>query len=309
LVLKRVSREWDWIMRATGDDQGREALAWTSGLLDRLPAEVTHPILACARDASGWAILMRDANSTLFPPHDPYIGTPISPADDAHILAGLAALHATFWAAPEATNSAPWFCTPENRYRAFSAETGRREVNCRDFYPRIIREGWELLPTLIDADLADLVASLAIDPHPLTSALERYPQTVVHGDVRSANLGLLRSDNVVPRVLLLDWQFVGSGSPGVDLAWYLYCAGPGRRTSHEAGIACYRDCLGRRLGNEFDDAWWQPQLELSLLGQMVRLGHDMAWAALRHDHTTVRDWARGQLTWWSAQTKAAARLL
>jgi hypothetical protein len=54
LVLKRVSREWDWIMRATGDDRGREALAWTSGLLDRLPPEVTHPILACARDADSW---------------------------------------------------------------------------------------------------------------------------------------------------------------------------------------------------------------------------------------------------------------
>jgi hypothetical protein len=36
-VVKRVSREWDWIMRATDDHVGRETLAWTSGLLDQLP--------------------------------------------------------------------------------------------------------------------------------------------------------------------------------------------------------------------------------------------------------------------------------
>jgi hypothetical protein len=34
-VVKRTSLEWDWIMRATDDRQGREALAWRSGLLDR----------------------------------------------------------------------------------------------------------------------------------------------------------------------------------------------------------------------------------------------------------------------------------
>ena len=189
-VLKRVSREWDSIMRATGDDRGREALAWTSGLLDRLPPEITHPIIACARDGDGWAILMRDVGDTLFPPHDPYVGTPIAPADDDRILDALTALHTAFWEEPEAADPALGFCPPEQRYRSFSPETGRREVGGPDFYPGVIRDGWELRPTLIDPGVADLVTGLAVDPRPLAAALTRYPQTVVHGDPRPPNLGL-----------------------------------------------------------------------------------------------------------------------
>ena len=70
-VLKCVSPEWDWIMRATEDHVGRETLAWTSGLLDRLPPEAAHPIVACAHNGAGGTILMRDVGDTLFPPHDP----------------------------------------------------------------------------------------------------------------------------------------------------------------------------------------------------------------------------------------------
>src|SRR4051812_174817 len=50
LLLKRVSPAWDYFMRVTGDRHGRETLVWTSGLLDRLPPELRHPYLACARD-------------------------------------------------------------------------------------------------------------------------------------------------------------------------------------------------------------------------------------------------------------------
>jgi len=307
-IVKRVALAWDWIMRATDDRQGREAVTWTSGLLDRLPPEVTHAILACARDGGGWAILMRDASSTLFSPHDPHIGTPITPADDDLILDGLAALHAAFWEEPEAADPALGFCTPEQRYRSFSPETGQREVGGPDFYPRIIRDGWELLPTLIDPGVANLVIGLANDPRPLAAALARYPQTVVHGDPRPPNLGLQRNE-ATTRVVLLDWQFLGPGTPGADLTWYLYSAGPSRRSAEETGIACYRHRLARRLGPRFDEGWWQPQLELSLLGQMVRCALDLAWAAVRHESASTRERSRAGLVWWSEQVKAAAHLL
>jgi hypothetical protein len=308
-VLKRVSPQWDWIMRATDDRMGREALAWTSGLLDRLPPEAAHPIIACARDGAGWAILMRDVSGALFPPHDPYTGLPMTAAEDARILDALAAMHASFWDDAETASPAQGFCTPEARYRAFSPETGRCEATGSDFYPRIIREGWDLLPSLVDPGIADLVAGLADDPTPLTAALARYPQTVVHGDPRPPNLGLHHNDTGVPRVVLLDWQFVGPGAPAVDLAWYLYTSGPGRPHAPNAVIGCYRQCLARRLGPRFSDDWWRPQLELSLLGQMLRCAQDMAWAAVRHESASVRQWASAELTWWSNQAKAGSRWL
>lgn len=307
-VLKRVSPEWDWIMRATDDRLGREAVAWASGLLDRLPSEVSHPFVACARDGEGWSILMRDVSGALFPPHDPYLGAPISPAADARILDSLAALHARFWDNAAAAEPALGFCTVEARYHAFSPEVGRREAGTSDFYPRIIREGWELLPTLIDPGLAALIAGLADDPRPLTTALARYPQTVVHGDPRPPNLGLLRTPDAT-RLMMIDWQFVGPGVPGVDLSWYLYCSGPGRTHTKEAAIACYRDCLAQRLGSRFSESWWRPHLELCLLGQTLRCAQDMAWAAMRHEAEAARGWARSDLSWWGERAKEGARWL
>jgi hypothetical protein len=74
-------------------------------------------------------------------------------------------------------------------------------------------------------------------------------------------------------------------------------------------ISCYRERLARRLGSRFDEDWWRPQLALSLLGQMLRCGQDMAWAAVRHESAAVRAWARETLTWWSEQALTGARHL
>ena len=308
-VVKQVSREWDWIMRATDDRVGREVLAWTSGLLDRLPPEVSHPIVAAAREGEGWAILMHDVSDALFPPHDPYIGAAISAADHTSLCDALAALHARFWDEAAVAASPPGLCSPDARYRAFSPETGRREGDGPDLYPRIIREGWDLLPTLIDPAVANLIIGLANDPRPLTAAQAPYPHTIVHGDPRPPNLGRLSTGTSASSVVLLDWHFVGLGIPGIDLTWYLYTTGPGRSLSHEAIIGCYRERLARRLGSRYDEGWWQAQLELSLLGQMLRCGQDMAWAAVRHESATVRAWARENLAWWSDQALAGARRL
>ena len=59
-VLKRMSIESDWLMYATGDQQGRSVRLWQYGLLDRLSPHLEHLTIACAYDGEGWAILMHD---------------------------------------------------------------------------------------------------------------------------------------------------------------------------------------------------------------------------------------------------------
>src|SRR5438270_10244810 len=54
-VLKRFAFESDWIMRLTDDLDGRAVVAWTSGLLDQMPPEISPEIVAAARDGDGWA--------------------------------------------------------------------------------------------------------------------------------------------------------------------------------------------------------------------------------------------------------------
>ena len=305
-VVKLSSPDCDWIVRATGDTAGREVLVWTSGLLDRLPPEIVHPVIACARDGTSWAILMRDVSDSLIP--DANGTTPISRADHRRYLDALAALHVAFWdggAAGIASALGP--CRLARLYTATSPRTGRREVDHPNPVLGQLRGGWEAFWTLVDPDVADLVHGLFEDPAPLCAALARYPRTVVHGDPRAANLGIVRQPH--PRVVLIDWHFVSLAPPGADVAWYLCNCGPQLPAARETTIAWYRDRLAARLGACFDEAWWQPQMELSLLGQLLRGGWWLAMDAVHDPSADVREWNRAELAWWCERARAGAQWL
>ena len=304
-VVKLSSAEFDWIVRGTADDRGREVLVWSMGLLDRLPPEITHPVLACARDQDGWAILMHDVSDHLFP--DPLGPSPLGEADHRRYLEALAALHASFWEESEAAIPAIAHCRPWHRYTVFSPATGEREAAHPNEVVREIREGWRVLWSLIEPDLAAVLRQLLVDPTPLCKAMARYPQTILHGDPRPSNLGITPEPR--PRVVLLDWHLVGPGTPAVDLAWCLSNVGLKAPVASETTIAWYRDALARRLGPRFDDDWWQPQLELSLLGQLVRFGWAHAFEAAHNDNATVRAGARDDLRWWCEKALDGARWL
>ncbi len=94
-IVKRVSREWDWIMNTTGDRYGRTTTLWQHGILDRLPEEIEHAVVACAVDGMGRAILMCDVTETLLLDDEP-----ISEEDTEVILDAMAAFHAAFWDDP-----------------------------------------------------------------------------------------------------------------------------------------------------------------------------------------------------------------
>jgi hypothetical protein len=302
-VLKRISLEWDWIMRATDDRHGRSAAIWQCGLLDSLPPEIAQAIIACSVDGPGWAILMRDVSATLLPSED----QPISTIDSEQILDAMAALHATFWEAPLLADPALGLCSLQHFYTSLSPQMGRREAGGPDNAPQMILEAWELLETLVAPDVADLICGLHANPQPLCDALARYPQTLVHGDIRLANLGLLHGER--PQVILLDWQFAMSGPPAADLAWYLGDTSENLPMSNEAVIAGYQQRLAHRLGARFDDQWWQPQLELCLLGNFMRTGWDIIDRITRGEVESKREYWRGELEWWSKQARAGARWL
>jgi hypothetical protein len=304
-VVKLSSPASDWIVRGTADDRGREVLVWTTGLLDQLPPETTHPVVACARDDAGWAILMHDVSDYLLP--DPEGEAPISTADHRRYLDALAALHATFWEKPETADPTLGYCSPWHRFTVFSPATGEREADHPNPVVREIREGWESLWELVTPDVTALLRGLLEDPGPLCSALARYPQTVLHGDPRSTNLGIMPGSR--PRVILLDWHLVGPGAPGQDLAWYLSNIGAKAPVKSETTLAWYREALARRLGARFNERWCQPQLELSLLGQLVRLGWAHAWYAVRDPSPVARDRTRQDLAWWCERAREGARWL
>jgi hypothetical protein len=308
-VIKRISPAWDWVMRASGDTEGREARLWQYGLLDRLPDETMHPIVACAEDGAGWAILMRDVSAALLPAvlAADIDSIDISVADADCLLDGMAALHARLWNDPTLHNPALGLCSLTRLYTT----TGPRitaEVTADPDAPagmldimRRIGTGWSLLESLVEPDVACLTRKLQEDPRPLEDALARYPWTLVHGDLKIANLGLLRNGRA--RMVVLDWQLAGRMPPAIDLAYFLGVCSPALPFSREVAIERYRQCLARRLDHEFDDDWWQPQLELCLLGQFVRQAYYYLNFAAHGTTEARRSWFRSDLTWWSERVR------
>ncbi len=325
-LVKRIGGDRDWLMRATGDP-GREALLWRDGIFDQLPREVGATIVAVARDEddrqdagapyangingisaphahdvsaaeSRWAMLVCDVSPALLPSRF----EPISAEASARVLDGVAALHATFYEAPE-TLALPYLCDPARYYTALSPRTGRRERGVTPVAERILH-GWDLLPALVPRDVAATVAALHDDARPLVAALARFPRTLLHGDLRRANLALTLETR--PRTLLLDWQLTHAGPPAADLAWYL--ADPLRQpVSKEETITTYRERLAARLGGRFQATSWEPTLALGLLGGLLRFGWLLALFAAEHADPALREHYRAELIWWAERARDGAR--
>ncbi len=301
-IVKRMAYATDWIMQATEDTACRAVVSWTSGLLDQLPAELCHEVLACARDGAGWALLLRDVSPAMIPPGDDLIVE----AENEGLVDAMAALHVHFMGKPGLANPRDGFCSLRTRYSELAPRTMRAVQYLNHPIPPIALEGWALLPKLVAPDVVETVMTLLGDPAPLCSALERFPQTVVHGDWKLGNLGIHRDAN---QVVLLDWAIVGPAPGVVDLGWYLAVNCARLPVSKEATIAIYRSCLERRLGRTIPDEEWRAQLELSLLGAFIQLGWPKAYGADRAADASTRARERAELDWWSEHARAGAALL
>ena len=301
-VVKRVSREWDWIMNATGDRYGRTTTLWQHGILDRLPKEIEHAVVACAVDGMGRAILMRDVRETFLPVDE----QPISEKDQELILDAMAALHAAFWEDPILQHPTLNLYALEQIFSWTSAEKARQVLAvCPTEVLEWVIGGWDLLPEYVEADVADLLRSLARDPSPLCTALARFPRTLVHGDIRLANLGVVHGES--PRLILLDWMIAAATVPTLDLTRYLlehrFPSGK------EAAIDFYKKRLAQRLGDRFDESLWQPQLELSFLASFLMFACFKAWVGTHHKDEECRIRQRAVFPWCSEYARAWAKWL
>jgi hypothetical protein len=112
-------------------------------------------------------------------------------------------------------------------------------------------------------------------------------------------------------VVLLDWQLATRAPPAVDLAWYLNADAAVLPISQETAIAYYKHCLARRLGERFDESWWRPQLELSLLGGFVRQGWVLMLRAIGYwdDGEAALAKRKVHLAWLIESVRAGARWL
>ena len=287
-VLKRNRLADDWIMRVTADANGREAQFAASPIFARLPRPVAVPSLGAARDGNGWAILMRDISALL------WRDDAVMPDQDLDVvLSRLAAMHAAFWEDPMNDADVSW-CGARERLSMLSPEIGRMLVREeRDFG---IERGWAAFGALALPDAARLIRALQADLSPLLAAIGALPPTLVHGDVKFANIGLDAA-----KLHLFDWAMVMRAPVALEVAWLAavnarLVQGPfevfDRYAAHLEGV------LG---ANVFGAANWPRQRAVAGIGAVLLLG----WAKA----LDAEDGRPEELRWWCERALEGASLL
>lgn len=285
-VVKYLSVDGDWLMRASGNLVPATLTLWQRGIFGRLPACLDPAMLGIALDdARGCVALMRDVGPWLVPLTE----KPVPLETHLRFLDHMAALHAAFWEAADDCELGQDVA----RYLLLSPWTAQTEMAIGSGHgvPGLLEQGWARLAQVAPR-AAEVVTPLAWNPGPLVEALAATPQTFVHGDWKFDNLGT----DPGGRTVLLDWELSGRGPALADLAWYLAINCRRLPQPKEDAIAAYRGSLERHGVDT--EPWWDRQLALCLLGAVVQFGWEKAFGG--YD---------GELAWWEARALDGVSLL
>ena len=280
-IAKRVVPGGDWLGRVAG---GRAITAelWRAGVLQRLPASIETGIVAVEPDGDGWRILMRDLSAALLPAQGP-----ISRARHREVMAAAAAMHAAFRGEP-----LDGAITLERHIAISSPAIAEAERDGSDVIPKQIETAWEAFAAAADDDVAQAVLANLADPAPLAQALREGGTTLVHGDLRDDNLGFVDG-----RVLLLDWDIAGEGTPALEVAWYLCHDAWRTEGTHDELLEDFLVAEGGAVS--------ERDLDLGLIAGLQLYGWIFGHSALIHPDPTERAWAREELGWWVPRVRAA----
>ena len=252
--LKHMSSDYDFIMTASDDVLCRSVTLWQYGLLDEIRPFVEHKIIGCARDGSGWVMLMADLRDALFTDDRPLTEDFIFEFLDA-----LARMHATFWDDPRLDDPALGLMDTEALVGVFSPLNAERY---RHYTAIVVAEkwvtgGWQALPDLVSLETFERFQGLFNDPQPLVQAVARLPRTLNHGDYRQANLAYDGTTCVA-----FDWQLSAYSLMTVDLSWFVHTDEIFTTIGVESAVAIYRDRLEVYLQRRFNESQWQEMIDL-----------------------------------------------
>ena len=152
-------------------------------------------------------------------------------------------------------------------------------------------DGWERFHAVVPPPVSALVRRVSRDPKPLLRVLSQMPQTLLHNDVKVANLAI--QDDTL---WMFDWALAGIGPVSFELAWVLAVNSSRLPWSLDATIARYRDHLERALARRVDTEEWAMQRAVTLICGIVMFG----WA--KADDAA-------ELGWWCEGAIAAAATL
>jgi hypothetical protein len=275
-VLKLIpGRSW----RVVGMQLERagEHWLWAHGVTRDLAAPVHCPVIDVAHELGEdrYWVLMHDLSDGIrgrgkFSRRDSFV-----------LFSGIAAMHAAHFERPALVDAPlPSVTRPTELFRKAVLHLSGKRI-CDEAWVLELVDDFEvvgaLLPLFLEqlgSTLADDFLSLAADDRWL-DALGREPQTLLHGDLRRANIAL-QGD----RIGLFDWELAARGPAGADLQWHCllhYWAYP--PDGVEPGDDCddlalhYFRELETRLARPLDRAAFERGWKLGWIKAMVQIGY------------------------------------
>jgi hypothetical protein len=296
VILKRFDPEHDMVMRLSGDEHGREVELFRSGVLDRLPPRVLHPVLDAWYDDDGRGVLvMRDLGDAVLT-----WTSVVTPQQAGTIFEACAELHAAY------LGEAPEGFTSLDRLLGLF-EPDRIKPLVGSTLVDLALRGWEYWAEVATGEVGERVLALAVHSAPLVEACLALPQTLLHGDFATVNMAF---EPERPGCLtLIDWGLAGAGPAEVDIGRLV--AGCGHLFGPHVGAAGNRSIIER-----LDDlvalqrraagaAYDEEALRLGLLAGLTWLGWNKALDIVEHPDPAVRERERVALEWWLRQAALA----
>ncbi len=274
-VLKKFMPE-PWRFELFGSAFNEPAL-WRCGVTRELPEPLSCPTIDVAfhRQRGECWMLMDDVSHGVAPR-----GT-FDEGAFRLLLDGLARLHARYWEGRAKPGELPVLTLDQHTAMftdpcaavggragrpAWVAEVLEKVFVFRTFVP-------VLLEVLGSAD-GQFYLDLCEHRDRWLAPLSRMPQTIIHGDLRRANIAVLPSG-----VSLFDWDFACKAPAAADLAWYwflhFWCYPPndGRTPEDREPLKLYYvQRLEDALGSGFDRGAFERSWDLSWLKVFAQIG-------------------------------------
>ncbi|MHA6830902.1 phosphotransferase family protein [Ralstonia pseudosolanacearum] len=273
-VVKVTSAETDWIMRATSDQRCREAILANAGFAQ----DIRSPAIGSARDGATFSILMHDVSQYLLS------NGPLTTEQLKTLLLGIARLHAL---TPPSECDVPW-CSIEDRLTLFMPDPERL---AQFRIGQDILKGWDIFFDYVPKNIADLVRALFDDIGPLKRALDQLPNSLLHGDLKLDNIGILPDGTLS----LIDWSMPMVAPAAVELGWFLAMNSRTLPVSLDEAIAVYTSFAN------LDSRLHERHRSLTILCGLLIRGWRKALDAESGEPSELR--------WWCERAAAAAKTL
>lgn len=274
-VVKAVPRNRGF---TEGLGNSGEGMFWLAGLTRALPRLLSNPTFDVAHhvDRDEWWLLMDDVSAGI-PSRREW-----TEDHSRRLFEAIAGFHARHWGlgpdAPAGTLTGTTGVFVETALHAATDTASAAWVaRAADEFP----VPGMLLPAFLEAldvEDADFYIALCRRWRDLVAALERFQPTLLHGDLRRANIAL--TDD---RIVLFDWEFLARGPAAVDLAWHWflhYWAYPpddGKPADARLWLRdAYLNCLEARFGERVDRDAFRVAWELGWLRVFCQLGFVLA---------------------------------